>query len=536
MRDELGGEFDRSGGGRQRRLRLGIVAGWSTVLATGGLAIATSGSAGADATQTQGSSYAQSLQVTPHEGSLAVGAVFGEALAGHTGTFARGQSQGLDLGAVGEAARGYNCNSAPQPVVYNGVPEPLQTESGAPGAAQGISEGAGSPSYPQQVASGVDTSTPQQLQNNQLGGYYVAPGTDYLANEFVQATTAPYGEADTTYAGPVGDPTNKFFTVSGMHSKAWSGVINGVSETAATEDIGSVNIGGGAVVLNHLHWEVHFPDGGNPTGSFTIGQVSIGGVPLPGNPDLTQVASAVNAALANLGMVVQFPGSTLAQGIEFESPLQVEVVPDPSRDQVTTTITGTVQNGSLPGGQTLPGGGPYYNVTNGLENGLSNTATPYNKSLGDALGQIEPAQIAQVLCQSDTPITVADVTIASFDGGGYFNFALGGVNASAGPLPPNPYNLSLFSLGNSLGSSQFLAGSLGTAGTPGTGGNVQPSNGLGHGSKNVRALHRLTGTAARSTLLAAGLGGLGLLVLLVEGDRRMMRRARRRLNVEDRTG
>jgi hypothetical protein len=264
--------------------------------------------------------------------------------------------------------------------------------------------------------------------------------------------------------------------------------------------------------------------------------VSIGGVPLPGNPDLTQVASAVNAALANLGMVVQFPGSTLAQGIEFESPLQVEVVPDPSRDQVTTTITGTVQNGSLPGGQTLPGGGPYYNVTNGLENGLSNTATPYNKSLGDALGQIEPAQIAQVLCQSDTPITVADVTIASFDGGGYFNFALGGVNASAGPLPPNPYNLSLFSLGNSLGSSQFLAGSLGTAGTPGTGGNVQPSNGLGHGSKNVRALHRLTGTAARSTLLAAGLGGLGLLVLLVEGDRRMMRRARRRLNVEDRTG
>jgi hypothetical protein len=37
---------------------------------------------------------------------------------------------------------------------------------------------------------------------------------------------------------------------------------------------------------------------------------------------------------------------------------------------------------------------------------------------------------------------------------------------------------------------------------------------------------------ASGPLLAIGLGGLGLLALLVEGDRRMMRRARGRLMFE----
>src|SRR5207248_2297790 len=60
-----------------------------------------------------GGSYAQSLQVTPHEGSLAVGVVMGEALAGHTNSVARAQSQGIDLGAVGASMKGYNCGTAP---------------------------------------------------------------------------------------------------------------------------------------------------------------------------------------------------------------------------------------------------------------------------------------------------------------------------------------------------------------------------------------------------------------------------------------
>src|ERR1700758_4036051 len=72
-----------------------------------------------------GSSYAQGFQVTPHEGSLAVGGIFDEALAGHTDTIARSQSQGLDLGAVGASIKGYNCG-APPSALANYVPDPLQ--------------------------------------------------------------------------------------------------------------------------------------------------------------------------------------------------------------------------------------------------------------------------------------------------------------------------------------------------------------------------------------------------------------------------
>lgn len=512
MRDELGGEFDRSGGGR-KRLRLGIVAAWSGVLAAGGLAVATAGNAAADNGPSQGQSYAQSLQVTPHEGSLAVGAVFGEALAGHTGSFARAQSQGLDLGAVGEAARGYNCGNPPQPAVYNAVPEPLQTETGQPGAAQGITEGPNASNYPQQLASGVDQNTPQELQNQQLGGYDIAPATDYFANEFVQATNAPYGQADTTYAGPFSDPNNQAFTVSGMHSHAFSGVVNGVSEAGATEDIGSVSIGGGAVVLNGLHWAVTYPENGTPVGTFTIGQAVVGGVPLPAGLPLAQIGSAVNTVLANLGMVLQIPASTVSEGVDFVSPLQVEVVPYAQRDTITKQVLGAVQP-------------TYYQIANGLENGFSSDASPYN-----SLGQAEPAQLESALCQSDTPITVLDVTIASFDGGGFFTFALGGVNATASVLPANPYNLQALGFGNLNipGSNQFLAGTAGTLGTAGTPGGAKAANvPLQKSAAPARLSHRLLGTASKATLLVAGLAGLGLLLLLAEGDRRMMRRAKRR--------
>ena len=90
--------------------------------------MASGGSASAGADPGQGSSSAQLLQVTPHEGSLAVGAVMGEALAGHTANYARAQSQGLDLGAIGAALKGYNCGSVTYPLA-NSVPTALEVET-----------------------------------------------------------------------------------------------------------------------------------------------------------------------------------------------------------------------------------------------------------------------------------------------------------------------------------------------------------------------------------------------------------------------
>jgi hypothetical protein len=458
------------------------------------LSLAGSGSASADTGPnvgpTQGSSSALSLQVTPHEGSLAVGALFGVALAGNTDTFAKAQSEGLDLGAVGESMKSYNCGSPPNQFVYNAVPDPLIVESGQPGASQGITQG------------------PSQQ--------------DYGANEYGRADNSPYGEADTTYVGPLQDPTNAV-VVSGMHSKAWSGVVNGVAESGATSDIGSLSLGGGTVVLDGLHWESVSPvGGGQPTGSFSIGKAVIAGNSVP-TADLSTLSTAVNQALGTLGLVVGIPSPYESSGIQFVDPLQVEVVPNSTRDGITDPIITS---------QAVQGN--YYQVASGLENGFSpNQPQPYN-NLAPVEATQPGQQIAAALCQSDTPITVADITIASLDGGGYFNVALGGVNSTDGPLLTGNFCLAC-ALPGSLGggTSQFLPGTAaltGTLGTTGSSGPVPNGPGGAPGTTHLQrqAVHFIpSGYQPGGPMLGAGLGGLLLLLGLAEGDRRLMRRAQK---------
>ena len=498
MRDRLGGPSLRSDG--ERRLRWALAALAAGLVVAGGTSLLGTGGAAADSAPGQGSSYAQLLQVTPHEWSLAVGAVFGEALAGHTDTVARAQSQGMDLGAVGQSAQGYNCGNPPNQYIYNAVPEPLETETGQQGADQGV------------------TQSPSQ--------------SDYFATEYVKATSAPYGEADTTYAGPVADPTNAF-AVTGMRSKAWSGNVNGVNEAGATSDIASLDIGG-VVVLDGLHWEVLYPTGAQPTASFSIAHAIISGTALPTTADLSAVQGAINQALGTIGLQVQLPVNTEAQGIDFLSPLQVEVVPNATRDAVLDPAVTGLQP-------------VYYQMANGLENGFSTDQSPYS-----GLGQVEATppgqQLEAGLCQTDTPITVTDITVASFDGGGYFNAALGGVNATSSTLPANSYNLSEFSAYSLPGSTTYIPGTGAASGTtPGilgtpaaTAATSATSAGGGSSSPAQRAATGLRlasrqhgGTPAGGPLLAAGLGGLGLMALLAEGDRRMMRRAQRTAIIEE---
>ncbi len=479
------------GGWRQSRwLR------WAVATASSGLLIAaitsfvTAGTATAGQSPGQGNSYAQSLQVTPHEGSLAVGAVFGEALAGHTNTFARAQSQGLDLGAVGVSMSTDNCGQPPQAAQF--VPQPLQTETGSQGASQG------------------QTQTPSK--------------SNYFSNEYVLANDTPYGEADTNYAGPLADPTGAF-TVSGMKSKSWSGLVNGTNEAAATSDIKSLSLGAGAVVLNGLHWEVMDPTGGTPTGSFSIGQAIISGNAVPNPGDLSAVQSAINKVLGTLGLQVQLPQTSLTQGLEAVSPLEIEVVPNATRDSLVDPAVVAAQP-------------PYYQATNGLENGFGSDNPPLN-SLGQTETGPNGQQLATALCQSDTPITVLDITIASFDGGGFFNAALGGVNAGSSLLPSNSYNLAALGFGtlNVAGTSQLTpgsAGSLGTTGSFGPGANGTGGAGGGGGGLNgaspAGASRGAGGLgAAGGPLLAAGLAGLGLLGLLLAADGRKMRIAHRTL-------
>jgi hypothetical protein len=443
------------------------------------------------------------LQLAPHEGSLAVGAIFGEALTGHDNGFARAQSQGVDLGAVGASLKGFNCNMPPP--LASLVPEPLQAETGSPGAANGVTVGPSS--------------------------------SDYGANETVLATAAPYGQADTTFAGPVGDPSNAF-VLSGIHSRSWSGVVNGVTEAGATADIGSLSFADGAVVLGGLHWSALYPTGTNaqPTGSFSIGNVKVAGVTLPTSLNLTAIATAVNTVLGTLGIQLILPQAGVSQGIETVTPLQLEVVPNTTRDGLIDPVLTALQPN-------------YYQIASGLENGFATDKPPFS-SLAPIEAGSSGKQLAAALCQSDTPITVLDVSLAAFDGGGFFSATLGGVSATSGALPTNPFSLSASGLGTASipGTSTFIPGTLGTA-TPSLGGGplsslpplasssgpttttTAPSSG---GVTVVPSSRPAVSTVTpNGPLLAAGLAGLGLLVLLALGDRRKIRRAQRVVSEEE---
>ena len=475
------------------------------MIVTGTVGLVAGGRAAAAGEAGVGSASAEGFEVTPHEGSLAVGAVFDEALAGHTDKVARAQSQGLDLGAVGAAIKGYNCGQPPTKLA-DYVPDPLEAETPPSG---GSSE--------QQLG-------PSPSDNNSDGSV-----------EHVLASDTPFGEADTTFGGTIAAPGN-LVTISHVVSKATSGLVNGARQAEATVDIGQVNIAG-AVSLSGLHWESVYPTGsgsGQPNSYFQIGKAVVNGQSIP-PADLSQVSQAINKVLGQIGLVVQFPTSTNAQGIQFESPLAIQVVPNSARNGVTDPI---ISNAVEPN---------YFPIASGLENGFANTTAPYNSlapiEQNDPTAPLEQggsgyAGLQGTLCQSDTPITVLDITVASFTAGGFFNISLGGVNASSGDLPVNPYQLGLgFGDLSVPGSSQFVDG---TAGSPAIADTGSALTGVGS-TPGVAGTPSSAGSPARSgsgtvvpaatvasevsgPLLAVGLGILGLLALLAEADRRFIRR------------
>lgn len=464
------------------------------MVVTGAAGMITGGKAAAADSPGVGSASAEGFEVTPHEGSLAVGGIFDEALAGHTDKIARAQSQGLDLGAVGAAIKGYNCGQPPTALAQF-VPDPLQAETPSAGGSDQHSAG------------------PTVSDNNSDG-----------STEHVVADGTPYGEADTIFGGTVAAPGN-LITFSHVVSKAWSGLVNGARQAAATVDVGQVTIAG-VISLSGLHWESIYPTGsggGQPTSYFQIGKVNVNGQSIPAT-DLSQVSNAINTVLGQIGIAVNFPTATNAQGIQFESPLSIQVVPNTTRNGITDpVIAGVIEPN-------------YFPIASGLENGFANTSPPYN-SLAP-IEQNDPThQLQAALCQTDTPITVADITIASFTAGGFFNISLGGVNASSGDLPSNPYNLAFGGFGDLSvpGTSQFTAGTPSVAGTSDTGTALAgasstpttsstPSSGTPARSGPSTAIPAATVTGeAAGPLLGIGLGILGLLALLAEADRRMIR-------------
>ena len=451
-----------SGLGGFRSLRRGAVA---LLLAVAVVAIVPSWAPAETSGFTNGTATAsaQAFKVNPTASALSLGVTFGISLAGYTNEVAKADARGIDLGIIGTLLAAQGCSGGAPTLPADKQPQPLALDSRDPGAAQGKSE-------------------PETVYGNPI------PGITKTA----KASSAPLADADVVVAS-LGQPAA--FTISGAHSSAHTEIINGNTRQAvATADIGAIDIGGGAIKLSGLHWEITHHTGADTsvTHAFSIGSAVIGGTPLP-TQDPAAVIAAANQALNPLGIQIRPPTFHKVNEGDAIDPLSIAVVPSATRDQVSGAILGALQ--------------------------------PVREQVTDAL--------LKASCSFGTLITVADVAVGSITGAGSFSLELGGVSASTGEV-----KLSSLLSGADLSpapepvlSTNDVVSTPGVAGTPA----IEPGPATvitkkGRGVQGRRLARPIGATEPghRGGMLAI-VGGVGLLLLLaaVEGDRRMMRRAQR---------
>lgn len=425
-----------------------------------------------------GSAIAESIRLDPVAGGLSFGIGIGESLAGHQNTGATAESRAANLGVIGTTMAAEGCDGGDPTLPKEDQPQALRIESGEEGAEAG--------------KSGQDSKV---------------PGVDRA----VRATTDPYAEALTT-GGNLEIPGA--ITIQGGRSFASSGVKGDVREAMARTEVGRIIVAG-VLELRGLVWEAVHRSGAveEQTGTFTIGTLLIGGVPVPVENPLEALAQA-NAVLRPLGFELRPPRSrtdeTARGTLVTVDPLGLRVVPSEARDSVL--------------------------------GGLLSQAQPVREELFQALIDMD--------CGNATYITVLDIVLNAFGAGGYFAVEVGGVQATTaeikgfsglgalGALPPLP------SIGPASGSGAGVASSgLGTTGRTGAGttGAATPAapagaENAGTGGTAETPIDDAVEAAAEGSRggALAGVGAAGLLLLLAtaEADRRKMRRAMREIPLE----
>jgi hypothetical protein len=421
-----------------------------------------------------GSAIALVYKVNPIFGNLSFGITAGESVAGHQNTGATAQSQSLDLGVIGVTLAAAGCKGADPTLAAENQPQAVIVRSDDPGAANG------------------KTATE--------GG---------VISQSARATAAPYAQADTEIAG-VGEQSGLF--ISGGKATATSGIVKpGVRTATAVTDIGKVNLLGGLLTLNGLHWEATQETGAKTTsfGSFSLGSINLAGniIPLPSNA-LDQV-NTLKGVLNSLGLTITLPQARVEQGVGFVDPLKIGVIPAVARDNLISQVLGALQ--------------------------------PVRESLTKAIADLSCDGSTNVLGNNgSTIVTVLDLALGAVSGAGSLTFELGGVQATTAAIsgfefgaPPaiggdtggtDGSSVNLSDVGTDSGASlPNLGTDQGTGSTP-------PQLGTTGGSPSTPTKPIAKVNGSRGGVLAA-VAGAGLLLLLItaEADRRKMRRAQREI-------
>lgn len=274
--------------------------------------------------------------------------------------------------------------------------------------------------------------------------------------------------------------------ISGATNRTTSGVDEeGRPLATGTVDVARLSLAGGLVELRGLHWEASFPDEGEPHGAFTVGAASIAGLPLP-TQDASAALAAVNDVLEGLGLVLTPPRSHLDEGTLFVDPIRIGVRPHVARDRITGEVLAAIQ--------------------------------PLREALFDA--------VLAAACDAGAAITVVDILVGAFTGGGSFTLNIGGTQAQlVEPEPfegfgaPDPAGLPVGAPPSGSGGPGAPPGLGPVPGSTPSPGPARAADDLGGEPVGADAGTRSDGA------LAVGLVVLAFGAVLVEADRRKMRAA-----------
>ncbi len=391
-----------------------------------------------------GKAQAGILMLDPRSAQLSFGVRFGPTVSDHRNQVARAQAQSTDYGLIGSAITGSGCDGSDPFVRAEDLPKPMR----------------------------ADSRNPKDLAEREV--------SEGPITQSVQADPRPYARATSRL---VEASLPGIAEMGGSATETISGVDDeGVPFVRAISDITSLSIAGGVVELGGLHWEALQHGDEQPTGSFTIGSATLGGVPVP-TQDASAVVAAVNALLQQLGLSLTPPVTHVEDDTIFVDPIRLGIAPNQTRDLLA----------------------------------------------GQLFAALQPAREAlfQVLldssCNSGAAITVADILLGSITGGGSLTAVIGGAQAQF--IPPAP--------GISFGGDASTGGPTlgGTDGFSGPGTFEPTAGGASVAAPRTSTTMPATRPASVRTSFAddhavpVALLALLLGALLVEADRRKMRQA-----------
>ena len=253
--------------------------------------------------QGSGSAIGTAIRVGPQTGGLTIAVTFGQSLADFQGTVGRASARAIDLGILATALTAPGCNGAPATFKSSDFPQPLNVDSREANADKG--------------------KTSQQSGAPDNSPILVSAG-----HQQVDANSSPHSHAVTTTAA-FGVPG--VFEVGAGRTEVSTRIIDNATREAVTSaDFSSISLGGGAVVLDGLHWEAVQRTGKNATseGHSSVAKIVLGGAALPitlGGGELSTVLAPVNAILLGTGLSLDPPVFVNKAGVVTVQPLRLRI-------------------------------------------------------------------------------------------------------------------------------------------------------------------------------------------------------------------